>query len=335
MTILVTGAAGFIGMHVAKKLLEEGKSVIGIDNLNEYYDPKLKKDRVKVLKKYASFTIFEMDICDDAQLMELFRAESITEVIHLAAQPGVRYSIENPKAYIDTNITGFIHILEACRHYPVRHLIFASSSSVYGLNTHMPFSPSDTTDHPVSLYAATKKSNEMMAHSYSHLYDIPVSGLRFFTVYGPYGRPDMAYFSFVKRIVEGQQIQVFNKGEMERDFTYIDDITTGIVDLLPHAPSENSEFDSSAPDSRTSLAKYRLYNIGNNQPVKLLDFIHTIEQHLNKKADIEFLDMQAGDVKKTYADIDDLKRVTGFQPKTNIEVGLEKFIAWYKVYYKL
>jgi UDP-glucuronate 4-epimerase len=333
MTILVTGAAGFIGMHLSKRLLEQGYEVVGIDNLNDYYDPKLKEARLTELNKYNHFTFIKLDLVDKEGILELFNKFSFTYVIHLAAQAGVRYSLQNPHAYVDSNLVGFVNILEACRHYPVRHFIYASSSSVYGANQKMPFSTSDNVDHPVSLYAATKKANELMAHTYSHLYGIPTTGLRFFTVYGPWGRPDMAYFSFTKNILEGKPIKVFNHGNMRRDFTYIDDIVEGMVRLLDKPPVSNQNWDRMSPDPSSSYAPYKIYNIGNNQPVKLLDFIETLESLLGVKAKMEFLPMQPGDVEATYADIDDLQKAVGFHPSTSIEDGLRKFIEWYRSYY--
>jgi len=333
MTILVTGAAGFIGMHLSKRLLEQGYEVVGIDNLNDYYDPKLKEARLTELNKYNHFTFMKLDLVDKEGILELFNKFSFTYVIHLAAQAGVRYSLQNPHAYVDSNLVGFVNILEACRHYPVRHFIYASSSSVYGANQKMPFSTSDNVDHPVSLYAATKKANELMAHTYSHLYGIPTTGLRFFTVYGPWGRPDMAYFSFTKNILEGKPIKVFNHGNMRRDFTYIDDIVEGMVRLLDKPPVSNPNWDRMSPDPSSSYAPYKIYNIGNNQPVKLLDFIETLESLIGVKAKMEFLPMQPGDVEATYADIDDLQKAVGFHPSTSIEDGLRKFVEWYRSYY--
>jgi UDP-glucuronate 4-epimerase len=334
MIILVTGAAGFIGMHFSKRLLEEGYEVVGIDNLNDYYDPKLKEDRLLELKKYSCFTFVQLDLVDREGLFALFNNYAFTHVVHLAAQAGVRYSLQNPYAYVDSNLVGFVNILEACRYYPVKHFIYASSSSVYGANVKMPFSTSDNVDHPVSLYAATKKANELIAHTYSHLYGIPTTGLRFFTVYGPWGRPDMAYFSFTKNILEGKTIKVFNHGNMKRDFTYIDDIVEGMSRLLDCPPIPNNEWDRLNPDPSSSYAPYKIYNIGNNKPVKLLDFISTLESLLGVEAKKEFLPMQPGDVEATYADIDDLYNAVGFQPSTSIEDGLRQFVEWYKVYYQ-
>ncbi|WP_276540448.1 NAD-dependent epimerase [Salipaludibacillus agaradhaerens] len=335
MTILITGAAGFIGMHVSKRLLEEGYRVIGYDNMNDYYDPKLKRDRLNVLNSYGSFLFYEADLADYEVLNECFVRDHIEVVIHLGAQAGVRYSLENPHAYIESNLKGFGNILEVCRHHVVKHLIYASSSSVYGANVKMPFSTTDEVNHPVSLYAATKKSNELMAHSYSHLYHIPTTGLRFFTVYGTYGRPDMAYYSFTKDIVEGNTIKVFNEGQMMRDFTYIDDIVDGVVRLIDLPPQPDTEWDRKNPNPNSSYAPYKVYNIGNNNPVRLMDFIKTLEKHLGLEAKKEFLPMQPGDVQATFANIDDLQKHTGFSPSTTIEEGLEKFINWYKAYYSL
>jgi len=331
--ILITGAAGFIGMHLSEKLLVQGYQIIGLDNLNDYYDVQLKKARLGILNEYDQFTFYEADLADREAVEVCFDKEGIGVVINLAAQAGVRYSLENPQAYVDSNLVGFVNILEACRHHKVKHLIYASSSSVYGANVKMPFSTDDEVNHPVSLYAATKKSNELMAHTYSHLYDLPTTGLRFFTVYGPMGRPDMAYFSFTKKILAGETIQVFNNGEMMRDFTYIDDIVDGIVGLIDQPPKANPDYDREHPTPSASHAPYKVYNIGNNQPVKLMDFIQTIEKHLGIEAKKEFLPMQPGDVKATYADIDDLTEATGFKPTTSIDEGIKKFVDWYMEYY--
>ncbi|BAB07428.1 NAD-dependent epimerase [Halalkalibacterium halodurans] len=335
MKILVTGAAGFIGMYVAKRLLEEGHFVVGIDNLNDYYDPQLKNDRLLQLRELGNFEFHKMDLTERDRLRQLFLDKEITHVINLAAQAGVRYSLKNPHAYIDSNLVGFTNLLESCRELNVKHLIYASSSSVYGANRKMPFATSDEVNHPVSLYAATKKANELLAHSYSHLYHIPTTGLRFFTVYGPWGRPDMAYFSFTKNIVEGQTIKVFNHGEMMRDFTYIDDIVDGVVALLEQPPQADPNWDFEHPMASSSYAPYKIYNIGNNQPVKLMDFIETLEKHLGIEAKKEFLPMQPGDVQATYADIDDLQQATGFTPSTSIDEGLKKFVDWFKTYYNV
>ncbi|MVP00486.1 NAD-dependent epimerase [Paenibacillus lutrae] len=333
MTILVTGSAGFIGFHLAARLLESGAEVVGYDNLNDYYDVTLKEDRLKRLQQYPNYHHYTADLCDHEQLDKVFAGHGIRIVVNLAAQAGVRYSLENPRAYADSNLTGFLNILEACRTYKIDHLVFASSSSVYGANTKMPFAAEDNVDHPVSLYAATKKANELMAHSYSHLYGLPVTGLRFFTVYGPWGRPDMAYFSFTRNILEGNTIQVFNEGRMQRDFTYIDDIVEGIVRLLDKPPAANADWDRENPDPGTSYAPYKIYNIGNNSPVPLMTFIQTLEKSLGRQANIEYKPMQPGDVKATYANIDDLQRDVGFRPSTSIEEGLGKFADWYVSYY--
>lgn len=321
--ILITGAAGFIGFHLSKTLLNQNYSIVGYDNLNDYYDVRLKQDRLAQLLSYENFTFIEGDLADKEMLEIQFKGQSFDMVINLAAQAGVRYSIENPETYIQSNIIGFFNVLECCRHYPVKHLIYASSSSVYGANKKIPFSTEDKVDHPVSLYAATKKSNELLAYSYSKLYDIPATGLRFFTVYGPYGRPDMAYFSFTKAIIEGQPIKIFNHGDMYRDFTYIDDIVEGIIKLMPHIPT---------PDENN--ARYKVYNIGNNQPEKLMDFVQTLEVCIGKEAKKEFCPMQPGDVYQTYADVTDLMKDVGFKPSTSIQEGLTHFVDWYQFYYK-
>lgn len=333
MTILVTGAAGFIGFHLSARLLKEGKRVVGLDNFNDYYDVQLKRDRFAQLLSSPSFVGAEQDLADYEGLLNLIRAEGVTTIVHLAAQAGVRYSITNPFAYLETNLQGFGHVLEASRQAGIKHLIYASSSSVYGANVSMPFSVNDNVDHPVSLYAATKKSNELMAHAYSHLYNLPTTGLRFFTVYGPWGRPDMAYFSFTQKIMAGEPIQVFNDGKMQRDFTYIDDIVEGIYRLLDHAPQPNPDWDRVQPDPATSYAPYKVYNIGNNQPVELMKFINTIEDKLGHKAVMEFKPMQPGDVMATYADIDGLMADVDFRPETTIEEGIGRFAEWYKSYY--
>ncbi|MFB4213364.1 NAD-dependent epimerase [Shouchella sp. JSM 1781072] len=334
MVILVTGAAGFIGASLSKVLIEKGYTVLGVDNLNNYYDSQLKRDRLKELEDSKLFKFVEMDIANLDLLYSIFKEERVTHVLNMAAQAGVRYSIENPHAYIQSNLVGFTNILEACRHNNVEHLIYASSSSVYGANKKMPFSTSDAVNHPVSLYAATKKSNELLAHTYSHLYNLPTTGLRFFTVYGPWGRPDMAYFSFTKNIIEGKTIKVFNNGEMMRDFTYIDDIVEGVVRLLDQKPESNIAFNHLNPDPSSSHAPYKVFNIGNNSPVRLMDFIQTIEHHVGKKAKLEYLPMQPGDVKATYANIDELQEAIGFSPSTSIEEGIGKFVEWYRSYYK-
>jgi UDP-glucuronate 4-epimerase len=333
VNILITGAAGFVGMHLSKKLLEEGYTVIGFDNLNDYYEVDLKIERLRILNEYRSFSFYKGDLAEQDTVEQIFEKAQAEMVINLAAQAGVRYSLENPHAYVESNLTGFVNILEASRKAHIKHFIYASSSSVYGANVTMPFSTSDEVNHPVSLYAATKKANELMAHTYSHLYKLPTTGLRFFTVYGPMGRPDMAYYSFTKKIIEGKPIKVFNNGEMMRDFTYIDDITDGIVNLLNHIPAANTNWNHRHPDPGSSYAPYKVYNIGNNKPVKLMDFIGTLEKHLGIPAIKEYLPMQPGDVQATYADISDLERDVGFKPKTSIDDGLKKFVDWYKEYY--
>ena len=333
MKILVTGAAGFIGYFVARRLLDEGHDVIGLDNLNDYYDPALKQGRLAQLKPYERFSFLRLDIADRASMAELFNAHNFDRVVHLAAQAGVRYSLENPNAYIDSNIVGFLNILEGCRQTQVGHLVYASSSSVYGANEAVPFSVHQNVDHPLSLYAATKKSNELMAHTYAHLYRIPVTGLRFFTVYGPWGRPDMALFLFTRKMLADEPIEIFNHGHHARDFTYIDDIVEGVVRTMYSIAQPNSQWSGAVPDPATSSAPYKLYNIGNHKPVALLDFVAAIEQALGKKAEKIMLPMQAGDVEKTFADVDDLARDVGFAPATPLEVGIEKFVAWYRDYY--
>ena len=335
MKILITGAAGFIGFHLTRKLLDQSYEVVGIDNLNDYYDPSLKNSRLEILGEYNNFNFQKVDLKDKASIDIIFETYRPTHVINVAAQAGVRYSIENPYAYVDSNLLGFINILEACRNYPVDHLLYASSSSVYGGNNVVPFSTNHNVDHPVSLYAATKKSNELMAHTYSHLYGIPTTGLRFFTAYGPWGRPDMAYFSFTKDILAGKPIKVFNHGKMERDFTYIDDIVEGIVKLIDKAPVPNKEWDESKDDLSTSFAPYKIYNLGNNNPVKLMRFINALESALGKEAEKVYMDMQPGDVLRTYADVSDLEKDINFKPSTSIEDGLRKFVNWYMDYYKI
>jgi UDP-glucuronate 4-epimerase len=333
MKIFVTGAAGFIGYHLSSRLLDEGYEVVGADNLNDYYAVQLKIDRLDMLKKKTNFKFHKIDLADQQEVNQIFDSERFDIVINLAAQAGVRYSIEHPHPYIQSNVTGFLNILEACRHYGIKHLIYASSSSVYGSNKTIPFSTKDPVDHPISLYAATKKSNELMAHTYSHLFNIPTTGLRFFTVYGPWGRPDMAYFSFTKQITEEESIKVYNNGDMRRDFTYIDDIVEGIIRLLNKPPQTNDHVNQDYTDPSISHAPYKIYNIGNNKPVNLMDFIHTLEELIGKKAKIEFLPMQPGDVKETYADITDLQTDVGFYPGTTIKEGLSQFVDWYKKYY--
>lgn len=332
--VFITGCAGFIGFHLAHRLLQDGFSVTGIDNLNDYYDVKLKEDRLNILSEYDRFHFFRCSLENKDDIFSIF-PEDVGIVVHLAAQAGVRYSLVNPYAYIDSNIVGFMNILELCRQREVEHLIFASSSSVYGANTKMPFSVHHNVDHPISLYAATKKANELMAHTYSHLYNLPVTGLRFFTVYGPWGRPDMALFKFTRAILEGEPIKVFNYGKMKRDFTYVDDVVEGIVRLLFKKPEPNLNWNGENPDPGTSRAPYKIYNIGNNNSVDLLTFINVIEQKLGRKAIIDFQPMQPGDVPETYADVDDLMKDVGYKPATPIEIGIEKFVEWYKNYYKV
>ncbi len=333
--ILVTGAAGFIGYHLIKELLKENYEVIGIDNLNEYYDVNLKLDRIKQFADEKEFKFFKVDLVDNTKINQLFEKEKFDFVINLAAQAGVRYSIENPRAYINSNIIGFLNILEACKNYTIEHLIYASSSSVYGANVVQPFSENHNVDHPVSLYAASKKSNELMAHTYSNLYDIPTTGLRFFTVYGPWGRPDMAYFSFTKNIIEGNPIKIFNNGDLERDFTYIGDIISGIMNLIFKIPVRDNQWDRVKSEAATSFAPYRVFNIGNNTPVKLMNFISTLEELIGKDAKKEFLPMQQGDVFSTYADVNKLHEICGYEPTTDIKEGLSKFVEWYKNYYNI
>lgn len=331
--ILVTGAAGFIGSHLSSRLLAEGYSVIGLDNLNDYYDVTLKQSRLNLLEEHANFSFVRASLEDRNAMEQIFASYTISTVVNLAAQAGVRYSLQNPHAYIDSNIIGFMNILEVCRHHQIEHLIYASSSSVYGANTKMPFSVHQNVDHPVSLYAATKKANELMAHTYSHLYGLPTTGLRFFTVYGPWGRPDMALFLFTKAILSGEPIKVFNHGKMKRDFTYIDDIVEGIVRLINRKPEPNLEWSGDKPDPGTSYAPYMIYNIGNNNPLELQYFISVLEEKLGRTAKKEYLPLQAGDVPETYADVDDLMKDVGFKPRTSIEDGIGKFVDWYKNYY--
>ena len=323
-TYLVTGGAGFIGFHLSKSLLEKGIRVIGFDNLNDYYDVQLKKDRLEILRQYENYTFIKGDLSDKGDVFRLFQENAPHIVINMGAQAGVRYSIDNPGAYMQSNVMGFFHILEGCRYFPVEHLVYASSSSVYGGNEKIPFSTDDKVDEPMSLYAATKKSNELMAHAYSKLYNIPVTGLRFFTVYWPYGRPDMAYYKFTQKILAGEPIQIYNNGDMYRDFTYIDDIVEGVENILCNPPAPND-----------SGVRYKLYNIGNNKPEKLMDYIETLERCLGRAAVKEFLPMQPGDVYRTYADVGDLMRDYGFKPDTSIEEGLNKFVKWYREYYKV
>jgi UDP-glucuronate 4-epimerase len=332
----VTGAAGFIGSHVTQRLLARGDTVVGLDNLNAYYDPQLKRDRLKRLEGKPGFSFVQAELADRSALEELFRREKFSRVVHLAAQAGVRHSIEKPHIYVESNVTGTLHVLEGCRHNGVEHLVFASTSSVYGLNTEMPFSVHHGADHPISLYAATKKANEMMAHSYAYLYKLPVTGLRFFTVYGPWGRPDMALFLFTKAILEGRPIDIFNQGNMIRDFTYVDDIAEGVLRTLDRVPAPIPSADPQRPDPATSpAAPYRLYNIGNNSPVKLMDFIDAIEKEVGKPAKKNFLSLQPGDVPATSADVDDLMRDVGFKPATPVAAGIRDFVRWYREYYKV
>jgi len=333
--ILVTGAAGFIGYHVARRLLERGDDVIGIDNLNPYYDPRLKEARLLQLRDFDRFKFVLLDVANRAEMAGLFREQRPRRVVHLAAQAGVRYSVENPFAYIESNLFGFQNILEGCRHTNVEHLVFASSSSVYGLNTRQPFSEHHSADHPLSLYGATKKANEVMAHSYAVLYRLPVTGLRFFTVYGPWGRPDMALFKFTRGILAGEPIPVYNEGRMIRDFTYIDDVVEGVVRILDRVPVPNEAWKSDDADPATSSAPYRIYNIGNNRPVELMTYISVLEKALGKKARLDLLPMQPGDVRSTMADVSDLERDTGFRPRTTVEEGIARFVKWYHEYYRV
>ena len=334
MKILVTGAAGFIGMHTALVLLARGDEVVGLDNLNDYYDVRLKEARLARLQALPGFRFVRGDVADRELLPRLFARERFDRVVHLAAQAGVRYSLENPHAYVDSNLVGFMNVLEGCRHNQVEHLVYASSSSVYGGNTRMPFSEHDTVDHPISLYAATKKANELMAHTYSHLYGLPTTGLRFFTVYGPWGRPDMALFLFTKAMLEGRAIDVFNHGRMRRDFTYVDDIVEGVVRVLDRPASADPAFDSNDPDPATSNAPYRVFNIGNHQPVELMDYIGALEKALGRTAEKNYPPMQDGDVPATYADTEALIAATGFGPATPVTEGVGRFVAWYREYYQ-
>ncbi|TAJ34589.1 MAG: NAD-dependent epimerase [Nitrospirae bacterium] len=333
--ILVTGAAGFIGYHVSRRLLERGEQVLGLDNLNSYYDVRLKEARLAQLTSFQRFRFLKLDVADRTAMAAVFADQPIYKVVHLAAQAGVRYSLVNPQAYIDSNIVGFLHILEGCRHAHVQHLVFASSSSVYGGNTRMPLSVHDNVDHPISLYAASKKANELMAHSYAHLYGLPCTGLRFFTVYGPWGRPDMALFLFTKAILEDQPINVFNFGKMKRDFTYIDDIVEGVIRALDKPATPDPKWSGETPDPGTSSGPYRIYNIGNHQPVDLMRFIELLEGTIGKKAQKNLLSLQPGDVPETYADVDDLVNDVGFKPDTPVEVGIRRFVQWYRDYYKV
>ncbi len=334
MKILVTGAAGFIGAHVSIELMKRGDTVVGIDNLNDYYDPSLKDARLAWVNSHSgSFTFLKMDVADRAAMEQLFSEQQFDKVIHLAAQAGVRYSLENPHAYVEANLVGFMNILEGCRHHQIQHLVYASSSSVYGANETMPFSVHDNVDHPLSLYAATKKANELMAHTYSHLYRLPTTGLRFFTVYGPWGRPDMALFKFTKAILQNNPIEVYNYGRHRRDFTYIDDIVEGILRTLDHTAAGDSSWSGLAPDPGTSKAPWRVYNIGNQHPVELLDYIAALEEALGKKAEKVMLPMQPGDVPDTYANVEALVQDVGYKPNTPVEEGIRRFVAWYRDYY--
>lgn len=335
MQVFLTGAAGFIGFHLAKRLLAENVQVFGIDNLNAYYDPKLKKDRLDILNAIPGFEFRKLDLVDAEGMSGVFKEHEFDAVIHLAAQAGVRYSLENPRAYIDANIVGFMNILEGCRMSRMPHLVYASSSSVYGGNTKMPFSVHDNVDHPVSLYAATKKANELMAHTYADLYGIPCTGLRFFTVYGPWGRPDMALFKFTKAIFEGSTIDIYNHGNMQRDFTYIDDIVEGLVRIMRVIPEPDRNWNGARPDPGTSFAPYRVYNIGGSHPVQLMDFITALEDAIGRKADKNMMPLQKGDVVATCADADDLEKAVGFRPQVPVSVGIRRFVDWYRSYYKV
>ena len=335
MKIIVTGSAGFIGFSLCEKLLKRGDDIIGIDNHNNYYDPKIKESRLKLLIKYSNYQHYRIDLTDQTNLDKIFNEQRPIKVVNLAAQAGVRYSMENPLAYINSNIVGFAHILENCRYHKVKHLVYASTSSVYGANTKMPFSEHDSTNHPLSVYAASKKSNELMAHSYSNLYKLPTTGLRFFTVYGPWGRPDMALFKFTKNILEEKQIDVFNHGKHTRDFTYIHDIVEGIIKTLDGPALGNNDWDSNQPDPATSKAPWQIYNIGNNKPVQLMDYIEALEKTLEKKAKINFLPLQPGDVPDTYASVENLNRQFNYKPTTSVTQGVSAFVKWYKEYYKI
>ncbi len=334
MNIIVTGSAGFIGFSLCIKLLERGDNIIGIDNHNDYYDPKLKDKRLERLNRYSNYQHYKIDLVDKSSVDKIFKDHKPYKVVNLAAQAGVRYSMENPLAYINSNIVGFAHILENCHLHKVEHLVYASTSSVYGANTKMPFSEHDSANHPLSVYAASKKSNELMAHTYSYLYQLPTTGLRFFTVYGPWGRPDMALFKFTKNILEEKSIDVFNHGKHTRDFTYIDDIVQGVIKALDNQATSNANWKSHQPDPATSKVPWRIYNIGNNKPVQLMDYIGALEENLGKKAIINFLPLQPGDVPDTYADIDNLKRQFNYKPSTSVIEGVSNFVAWYKKYYQ-
>ena len=333
--VLVTGAAGFIGYHVARRLLEQGRPVVGLDNINSYYDPALKQARLKQLEDLSGFSFAKLDLADREGMAALFAKHRFEHVVHLAAQAGVRYSLVDPHAYVDANLVGFTNVLEGCRHNVCRHLLYASSSSVYGSNTKLPFSVHDNVDHPLSLYGATKKANELIAHSYAHLYRLPMTGLRFFTVYGPWGRPDMAMWLFAKAILAGEPIKLFNNGDMRRDFTYVDDVVESVVRLIDCAPQPDPSWNGEAPDPGSSNAPWRVYNIGNNKPAELLDVVRLLEKSLGKKAKRELLPMQPGDVAATYADVDDLMRDVGFRPSTPIAEGIERFVTWYREYHRV
>jgi UDP-glucuronate 4-epimerase len=333
--VLVTGAAGFIGFHVAQRLLSRGREVVGLDIVNDYYDPRLKEARLEILKKHSNFSFVKLDLADRAASKRLFEEHRFPVVVHLAAQAGVRYSLDHPHAYIDANIEGFINVLEGCRHNDCKHLLFASSSSVYGANSKLPFSTRDNVDHPISLYAASKKANELMAHAYSHLYRMPITGLRFFTVYGPWGRPDMAMFIFAKAILGGTSIKLFNHGNMRRDFTYVDDVSEAIVRLMDRPPQANPDWSGQNPDPATSAAPWKIYNIGNNRPEELMEVVALLEQEFGRKAVKEMLPMQPGDVPATYADVEDLAREIDFRPATTIEDGIARFAKWYREYHDL
>lgn len=333
-SLLVTGCAGFVGFHFARRLLEAGKPVVGLDNLNDYYDPALKLARLGLLEKYPAFTFLKLDLADRAGMKAAFEQFGFSVVVHLAAQAGVRYSLQNPHAYADSNLEGFINILEGCRHAGCRHLLFASSSSVYGANTKLPFSVHDNVDHPISLYAATKKANELLAHSYSHLYGLPMTGLRFFTVYGPWYRPDMALYVFARAITEGRPINLFNHGNMRRDFTYVDDVVEAMIRIVDRPPQGDPKWSGENPDPGSSRAPWRIYNIGNNRPEELMHVVALLEKGLGRAAEKVLLPMQAGDVLETFADVDDLARDIGFKPQTSIEDGIEKFVAWFRDYHR-
>ncbi|HYD50946.1 MAG TPA: NAD-dependent epimerase [Terriglobales bacterium] len=334
MDVMVTGAAGFIGFHLSRRLLARGDRVLGVDNLNAYYDPRLKHARLEQLQQSESFRLAQVDISDRAAIEKLFRDQPPQRVVHLAAQAGVRHSIEHPHDYVDSNLVGFLDIIEGCRHSKVEHLVYASTSSVYGLNTGMPFSVHHNVDHPISLYAATKKANELIAHCYSHLYELPTTGLRFFTVYGPWGRPDMALFLFTKNILAGVPINVFNHGNMVRDFTYVDDIVEGVIRTLDQVATPDPQWSSDTPDPATSSAPYRLYNIGNNSPIRLMEYIEAVEEALGRKAQLNLMPMQPGDVERTFADVSDLTKAVGFAPKTPVKEGVRRFVEWYKEWHR-